>query len=81
MCAGETGTDFAEEAAHNLGLESVKVLVTQSCPDTRLFFHGILQAKILEWVAIPFSIPFSKGFSQLRDGTRVSCIAGGFFTI
>lgn len=32
--------------------------------------HGIAQAGILEWVAIPFSI----GSSQLRDWTRVSCI-------
>ena len=38
--------------------------------------HGILQARILEWVAIPFS----RGFSQPRDQTRVSCTAGGFFT-
>ena len=39
--------------------------------------HGILQARILEWVAIPFS----KGFSQPRDWTWVSHIAGRFFTI
>ena len=39
--------------------------------------NGILQARILERVAIPLS----KGSSQLRDQTRVSCIAGGFFTI
>ena len=38
--------------------------------------HGILQARILEWVAIPFS----KGSSQLRDWTQISCTAGGFFT-
>ena len=38
---------------------------------------GILQARILEWVAISFS----RGFSQPRDGTRVSDIAGGFFII
>ena len=38
--------------------------------------HGILQARILEWVAFPFS----GGSSQLRDGTQVSCIAGRFFT-
>ena len=38
--------------------------------------HGILQARILEWVAFPFS----RGSSQLRDWTGVSCIAGGFFT-
>ena len=39
--------------------------------------HGILHARALEWVAIPFS----RGSSQPRDGTHVSCIAGGFFTI
>ena len=38
---------------------------------------GILQARILEWVAIPFS----QGSSQPRDQTHVSCIAGSFFTI
>ena len=37
--------------------------------------HGILLAKILEWVAFPFS----RGSSQLRDGTQVSWIAGRFF--
>ena len=37
--------------------------------------HGILQAKILEWVAFPFS----KGSSQPRDQMQVSCIAGRFF--
>ena len=38
--------------------------------------HGILQARILEWVAVPFS----RGSSQSRDQTQVSRIAGGFFT-
>ena len=38
--------------------------------------HGILQPRILEWVAFPFS----RGSSQPRDWTRVSCIAGRFFT-
>ena len=38
--------------------------------------HGISQAGILEWVAISFS----RGSSQPRDATRVSCWAGGFFT-
>ena len=38
--------------------------------------HGILQARILEWVAFPFS----RGSSQPRDQTQVSCIAGWFFT-
>ena len=39
--------------------------------------YGISQARILEWVAIPFS----RGSSQPRDGIWVSCIAGRFFTI
>ena len=38
--------------------------------------HGILQARILEWVAIPFS----RRSSQPRDGTQVSHITGRFFT-
>ena len=38
--------------------------------------HGILQARILEWVAISFS----RGPSQPRNRTQVSCIAGRFFT-
>ena len=37
---------------------------------------GIFQARILEWVAIPSS----RGSSRPRNWTRVSCIAGGFFT-
>ena len=39
--------------------------------------HGIFQARVLEWVAISFS----RGSSQPRDWTRVSCIAGRYFTI
>ena len=39
--------------------------------------HGILQARILEWVAIPFS----RGSSQPRYQTQVSGIAGRFFTV
>ena len=38
---------------------------------------GILQARILEWVAIPFS----RGSSVPRDQTQVSCNVSGFFTI
>ena len=37
--------------------------------------HGILQARVLEWVAISFS----RGSSRPRDWTLVSCIAGRFF--
>ena len=39
--------------------------------------HGILQARILEWVAISFS----RGSSPPRDRTQISHIAGRFFTV
>ena len=39
--------------------------------------HGILQARIVEWVAILFS----RGSSPPKDQTPVSGISGGFFTI
>ena len=39
--------------------------------------HWILQARILEWIAIPFS----RGSSWPRDRIQVSCIVGGLFTI
>ena len=57
------------------------VLVAQSCltlcDPMDCSPAGILQARILEWVAIPLSW----GSSQLKDQTLVSCIAGGLFTI
>ena len=60
----------------------VCVLATQSCdptdcspPDSSV--RGILQARILEWVAIPFS----RGSSQPRDQAQVFCIADRFFTV
>ena len=46
-----------------------------SLPDSSV--HGILRARILEWVAIPFS----KGSFQPRGWTHVACIEGRFFTI
>ena len=39
--------------------------------------HGILQARILEWVAMPSF----RGSFQPRDWTQVSRVAGGFFTV
>ena len=63
----------------------VQVLVTQSswtlcdpidCSPPGSSVHGILQARILECIVIPFS----RGPSRPRSGTRVSCIAGRFFT-
>ena len=61
---------------HSLG--HVRLFVT---PCTEAFpgssVHGILQARILEWVAIPFS----KRSSWPRDQTQVFCLAGRLFTI
>ena len=58
----------------------MKVKVTQSfptlCNPMDSTVHGILQARILERVAVPFS----RGSFQPRDQTQVSCIAGRFFT-
>ena len=48
----------------------------QLCNAMDYTVHGILQVRILEWVAFPFS----RGSSQPRDQTQVSHIAGGFFT-
>jgi len=57
-----------------------KVKVAQSCPTLcdpmDYTVHEILQARILEWVAMPFS----RGSSQSRDRTQVSDIVGRFFT-
>ena len=53
-----------------------KLLSLTLCDPMDYPIHGILQARILEWVAIPFS----RGCSQPRDRTQVSHIAGGFFT-
>ena len=62
------------------GSRKMKKKVVQSCLTlcNRVDYtvHGILQARILEWVAFPFS----RGSSQPRDQTQVACIAGRFFT-
>ena len=61
-------------------------LISQSCPTLcdpmdcsppGSSVHGSLQERILEWV----TMPFSRGSSQSRDRTQVSCITGRFFTI
>ena len=67
-------------------LSCVKLSLAQSCltlcnpmdyspPGSSV--HGILQARILEWAAMPSF----RASSRLRDRTQVSCIAGRFFTI
>ena len=58
----------------------VKMKVAQSCPTlwdpVDYTVYGILQARILEWIVIPFS----RGSSQPRNWTQVSHSAGRFFT-
>ena len=57
-----------------LGVGKVKVaqLCPTLCDPMDCIVHGILQARILEWAAFPFS----RGSSQPRDRTQVSLIAG-----
>ena len=65
--------------------EKYMCLVTPLCPvlcdlmdcsPPRSSVHGILQARILEWV-----MPSSKESSRPRHQTRIFCIEGRFFTI
>ena len=50
-------------------------IIDSSLPGSSV--HGIFEARILEWVAIPFS----RGSFWPRGQTQVSCIAGRFFTV
>ena len=71
---------FGSSKQNTINWKVVRVKVTQSCPTLcnpmDYTVHGILQARILEWVACPFS----RGSSQSRDRTQVCCIVGRFFT-
>ena len=61
-----------------LGVQSYPTFCeSRDCSQPGSSVHGILQARILEWVAIPFS----KRYSQPRDQTWVSYIAGRFLTV
>ena len=55
---------------------SLTLLTPWTVARKALLSHGILQARVLEWVVISFS----RGSSQPRDRTQVSCISGKFFT-
>ena len=57
-------------------IESVTQSCLTLCDPMAYTVHGILQARILEWVAFPFS----RGWSQPRDQTQVSHTVGGFLT-
>ena len=78
----EPATDLREMVMAYMGEESKKecmyVQLIHFAVQQKVDYavHGILQARILEWVAFPFS----RGSSQPRDRTQVSCIASRFFT-
>ena len=63
-------TSYLKSESHSVVSDSLQ-------PHGLCIVHGILQARILEWVAVPFS----RGSSQPSPGTQVSHIAGIFFTI
>ena len=78
---GIVGTLSSDQHIDNyFSLQLQKVKVTQSCltlcDPMDYTVHGLLQARVLERVAFPFS----RGSFQPRDQTRVSGVAGGFFT-
>ena len=82
----ELSPGYNSESSKSNTRPPVKVLVIQlcltlcdpmECSTPGFSLHGILQASILEWVAIPFS----RGSSWPRDQTQVSCVAGRFFTV
>ena len=74
-CSPETTTTLligyeSESVSHSVVSNSLQPM------DCNSLVHGVFQARILEWVAIPFC----RGSSWPRNRTSVSCIAGGFFT-
>ena len=60
----------------SVGMSCPTLCNPMDCSPLGSSVHGISQARILEWVAMPFS----RGFSWPRDQTRVSCLPGRFFT-
>ena len=78
--------NFPNFSQYILIISDPSALVAQSCPTLRdpmncnppgSSVRGILQTRILEWVAIHFS----RGSSRPRVWAQVSCIAGRFFTV
>ena len=79
------GGEVEVKRVQNFNTAMVKVLVSwlcltlckpMNCSPPGSSVQGILQAGILEWIAIPSS----RGSSQPRGQTQVSHVAGGFFT-
>ena len=76
------GSNPCSAVNYVIGSESVSHSVVSDCDpvdcsSTGFPVHGILQARILEWVAIPYS----RGSSWPRDRTWFTYISGRFFTI
>ena len=65
----------SESVSHSVVSDSLRPHKDRGLP--RSSVHGILQARILERVAIPFS----RGSSPSRDQSQISCTAGRFFTV
>ena len=80
LCLTKFPSNEGAETRNRLKTWKVKVKITQSCQTLcdpmDYTVHGILQARILEQAAFPFS----RGSSPRRNWTGISCIAGGFFT-
>ena len=67
---------FTMKLHDNVNVSESCSFISILCDAIDYTVHGILQARILEWVAFPFS----RGSSQPRDRTQVSRIVGRFFT-
>ena len=65
---------WSERVSHSVMFDSYSFM---DCSLPGSSVHGILQARILRWVAIPFS----RGFTWPRDRTQISLIIARFFTI
>ena len=78
-CILHWGSSWRSSIAHHFAIVCLVQLFASpvDCSPPGSSLHGILQVRILEWVAIPFS----RGSSQPRDQTWVSCIVGRHFTI
>ena len=74
QAAGLTRVDGCQVT--HLGQEAPLHHLLAGRPEAHPGAEPVLQARILQWAAVPFS----RGSSQPRDQTQVSCIAGGFFT-
>ena len=69
-------TYFCSSSIYHMKVKVAQLCLTL-CDPMDYTVHGVLQARILEWV----DFPFSRKSSQPRDQTWVSRVAGGFFTV